>query len=351
MSELLTEGSDLFLECIVDSNPPPYKIEFFQNGVALNPNTSGTTILKEATLAIQHVTREHSGDYHCKASNVQGDSSSKNISVHVRYVPICAVNESVVGAQVGETVSLTCVVFAYPGDVNFTWMFISDARDEEGGGGGSVGGSGGGGGGGGSVGGPVGGGGGIPRIIDALQYTCDGLSSTLHLTPKSPRDFGVFSCYGTNKNGIQQQPCTFALVPAGPPEESGNCSIAKVSSRQITVSCHPGKFHGGRLQQFIHQVRLASTGELVLNKSSSEASVELSSLEPDSQYIVSVTPIDPRGNAPAPRNFHIQTHRSQDAYKPTLAAQTKEVPLDNGHRPGHRPDRGGSSSGPVVGPG
>ncbi|XP_042870545.1 nephrin-like [Penaeus japonicus] len=87
--DLMTEGSDLYLECIVDANPLPYKVNFFHNGKEMVHNeTAGVevrTAMTTYTVALQTVTRRNSGEYQCLASNVEGDSYSANLTINIKY--------------------------------------------------------------------------------------------------------------------------------------------------------------------------------------------------------------------------------------------------------------------------
>ncbi|XP_071528017.1 neural cell adhesion molecule 2-like isoform X2 [Panulirus ornatus] len=293
-SELLTEGSDLFLECRVDANPPPYKIKFFHNGKELVHNVSAKVLVNEATLALQRVTRQCSGRYHCVASNVEGDSASKSLAIRVRYWPRCAMTRAVVGVAVGEVANVTCRVDADPGNVTFRWTFSNAAKRAR------------------------------TQFTEQKEYTTSGLTSVLSYRPESVRDYGQLICYATNTVGTQREPCIFNVVSAGPPERVTNCSVFNVTSHTAGVTCLPG-FNGGLSQRFLHQIRLASSGELMFNLTSSEASFSVLSLQPDQRYEVTVTSLNARGRS-GPRRLHLQTLKEAEMHM-SLPSRPEPQPL------------------------
>ncbi|KAK8403322.1 hypothetical protein O3P69_000442 [Scylla paramamosain] len=102
--DLLTEGGDLFLECMVESNPEPYKIKFFHDGHELVHNVSKKILVTKASLALQEVSRHTSGRYQCLASNVEGDALSNNLTIAVK----CAKTVSVAGAAMLQLLGTHC---------------------------------------------------------------------------------------------------------------------------------------------------------------------------------------------------------------------------------------------------
>lgn len=276
--DLMTEGSDLYLECIVDANPHPYKVKFFHNGEEMVHNETAGVEVRTATttytVALQRVTRRNSGVYQCLASNVEGDAYSANLTIKIKYAPLCVEAATVVGAGVGERTNITCRVDADPPLVTFSWTFRSAANRLR------------------------------PRQISPGEFSTDGLTSTLSYRPLSQRDFGELSCHAENTLGSMREPCSFSLVTAGPPEKVINCSVSNVTVLGATVTCLPG-FNGGLAQRFRHEVWLESTGEAVFNATLPGASFSTSGLRPDHRYLVSVTAVNARGAArPHQLRFH-----------------------------------------------
>ncbi|XP_045111942.1 nephrin-like isoform X2 [Portunus trituberculatus] len=264
--DLLTEGGDLFLECMVESNPEPYKIKFFHDGHELVHNVSKRILVTKASLALQEVSRHTSGRYQCLASNVEGDALSNNLTIAVKYSPRCVLTPGVVGAALGQVTNVTCRVEADPANVTFMWSFSNAARHSR------------------------------SRPIDRDMYTTSGLTSVLQYRPSTVRDYGTLSCYANNSVGTQKEPCTFTLVTAGPPERVTNCSVFNVTSHTAEVSCSPG-FNGGLPQSFLHQVRVADTGQVLYNVTSDEPGFMVKLLGPGRQYEAVVMAYNGHGNS------------------------------------------------------
>ncbi|KAK8724401.1 hypothetical protein OTU49_011051, partial [Cherax quadricarinatus] len=282
-SELMKEGSDLFLACLVEANPPPYKIKFFHNGQELVHNVSGGVLVNEVTLALQNISRDNSGSYFCVASNVEGDSRSNTLTLKIKYLPVCAMTPGVVGVAVGEVTNITCNVDADPNNVTFIWTFNNVAKRAR------------------------------SQVIDSKEHKANGLTSILRYKPASIRDYGVLSCYATNYLGTQREPCTFTLVTAGPPEKVTNCTVYNVTSHAAEVTCLPG-FTGGLTPRYLHQIRLASSGEVIFNKTSESASFSVRSLHQDRRYVVTVTAYNARGKS-RPHRLHLQTLRELEMHR------------------------------------
>ncbi|XP_071253827.1 sialic acid-binding Ig-like lectin 5 isoform X2 [Salvelinus alpinus] len=82
-SNTVREGDTLNLSCFVDSYPPPPSITWSKNGTtALEQNNSGL-----AALTISNMTREHAGEYVCKAQHFNRNLTA-SIVVTVMYHPV-----------------------------------------------------------------------------------------------------------------------------------------------------------------------------------------------------------------------------------------------------------------------
>ncbi|KAM9512383.1 sialic acid-binding Ig-like lectin 14 [Salvelinus alpinus] len=82
-SNTVREGDTLNLSCFVDSYPPPPSITWSKNGTTpLEQNNSGL-----AALTISNMTREHAGEYVCKAQHFNRTLTA-SIVVTVMYHPV-----------------------------------------------------------------------------------------------------------------------------------------------------------------------------------------------------------------------------------------------------------------------
>ncbi|XP_069959342.1 nephrin-like [Cherax quadricarinatus] len=290
----LKEGIDLFFECSVDANPPPYKVRWLHQGEELVHNVSAGVLVSEATLALQRVGRQRSGRYQCVASNVEGDAHSNTIHIAIKYAPRCAVAPALRGVALFELTNITCAVDADPVNVTFKWTFNNSVRRDQ------------------------------SEVVSSRRYTQEGLSSTLSYTPMSERDYGTLLCFATNNVGAQSEPCSFTIISAGPPEEVNNCTVLNVTSHSASVICMPG-FDGGLPQRFLLQVWEVNTGRLVLNVSASTPVFSVKPLEPDRNYRLAVVAYNTRGRT-SPTRRHILTLKEAEMHK-SLPSMVEPSPL------------------------
>ncbi|XP_069191365.1 nephrin isoform X2 [Procambarus clarkii] len=290
----LKEGNDLFFDCSVDANPPPYKVRWLHQGEELVQNVSAGVLVSDLTLALQSVGRQRSGRYQCVASNVEGDAHSHSVDISIKYAPRCAVAPALRGVALFELTNITCVVDADPINVTFKWTFNNSVRRDQ------------------------------SEVVSSRRYTQEGLSSTLSYTPMSERDYGTLLCFATNNVGGQNDPCSFTIISAGPPEEVSNCSVVNVTSHSAGISCLPG-FDGGLPQKFQLQVWEIDTGRLVLNTSGSTPVFSARPLEPDRNYRASIHAYNSRGRT-SPTRLHFLTLKEAEMHK-SLPSMVEPSPL------------------------
>ncbi|XP_068229304.1 nephrin-like [Palaemon carinicauda] len=265
----LREGSDLFFECHVNSNPKPYKVQWYLNGEVLIHNVSAGILVSETTLALQKVKRERSGDYVCSASNVQGDTTSQPFHIDIKYAPRCTVTPALIGVGLFESLNVSCLVDADPPDVSFTWTFNNSIRREH------------------------------NKIISPDSYSSEALKSVLYYSPRSERDYGTLLCHATNSIGTQSTPCSFTVISAGPPEEVSDCIVENITTHSCSISCTAG-FNGGLPQSFLLQIWLLmpqKRHEIIVNYSSSSPNFFVQTLSPGKEYEALVIAFNSRGAA------------------------------------------------------
>ncbi|XP_068245095.1 nephrin-like [Palaemon carinicauda] len=260
----LREGNDIFFECKVDANPPPYKVTWLHQNEEILGNRTAGVLVSESTLALQRVHRQRSGEYQCLASNVEGDSRSDVLNVRIKYSPRCVVSPSLRGVALTEPTNITCAVDADPANVTFTWTFNNSVRRDQ------------------------------SQTLASDRYTTAGLKSILIYTPTTERDYGTLLCYATNEVGTQLEPCSFTIISAGPPEEVSNCTVSNITSHSAGINCLQG-FDGGLPQRFLLQVWEMETQELVLNLSNAIPSFYVKPLEAGHTYTAKVTAYNTRG--------------------------------------------------------
>ncbi|XP_042213244.1 nephrin-like isoform X2 [Homarus americanus] len=218
----IREGDDVYFECLVQANPPAYKVVWKHNGVVVRDEREGGVLVTNRSLVVQEVTRSHAGHYTCQASNVEGDSSSPPISLAVQYVPLCRPGQvTVYGVSKLEKAQVTCQVDAVPQVTRFFWTFNNTAESLE-----------------------------VPR--ERFTESLGGRTVVVY-TPMSDLDYGTLLCSSENMVGRQAVPCVFHIIPATQPESPTNCSLHNVSANSLTVECEPG-FDGGLNQTFAMEV-------------------------------------------------------------------------------------------------
>nr|XP_045589849.1 nephrin-like [Procambarus clarkii] len=293
----LREGTDLFFECRIDANPHPYKVEWSHDGDLVTHNVTAGVLVSESTLALQKVRRERSGLYQCRASNVEGDTTSEPLNITIKYAPRCSVSPSLRGVGLLEPLNVSCQVDANPPDVTFSWTFNNSVRREQ------------------------------SEQVNSKRYKTEGLQSVLFYTPMSERDYGTLLCYASNTVGVQKTPCSFTVISAGAPEEVTGCSIDNITSHSSTVLCTPG-FNGGLPQLFLLQVWKENTpraDELVVNITLTQPEFLVRLLEPGHHYRAEVIAHNARGAAP-PVTLYIHTLKQAEMHI-SLPSRSEPSPL------------------------
>lgn len=78
----LAKGTDVYLECRIEANPPVKKIEWYHNNKPLQP-TRGVIITNQS-LVLQSISKQTHGQYMCRASNTQGSVSSNDLYLDIK---------------------------------------------------------------------------------------------------------------------------------------------------------------------------------------------------------------------------------------------------------------------------
>ncbi|XP_042230051.1 nephrin-like [Homarus americanus] len=214
----IKEGVDVYFECSITSNPRVYNVFWLHEGEELRHNVSAGVIIGNHILVLQKVDKTASGNYHCVASNIQGDGHSNPLRLRVKYAPVCRQPRTLYhGAARFELVNLPCHVDAYPDPHSFRWTFNNSGESVE-----------------------------IPqehiRVTESM--------STVSYAPNTELDYGTLLCWGVNAVGLQHHPCVFHVFPADHPDPVHNCSVNNVSTTWVSIQCVAG-FDGGLPQTFV----------------------------------------------------------------------------------------------------
>uniref|UniRef100_A0AAR5PEF8 Ig-like domain-containing protein n=1 Tax=Dendroctonus ponderosae TaxID=77166 RepID=A0AAR5PEF8_DENPD len=232
----IKEGDDVYFECNIKANPKQHKITWYHNGLTVSQNVSSGIIISTHSLVLQSVTRAQTGNYTCLAANSRGETMSPMVELKVRYSPVCRESDiTVIGASLDEILKVQCHVAADPTEITFLWQFNNSGEsfDAQ-----------------------------PPRFA-----TANGNGSQLTYTPKSQKDYGTLTCWGTNAIGRQAEPCVFQVVPASKPSPLTNCTFKSANNQTIEivdVECKAG-YDGGLPQKFVLEAFDAHTMRLRIN--------------------------------------------------------------------------------------
>ncbi|XP_063887014.1 hemicentin-2-like isoform X2 [Scylla paramamosain] len=258
----ITEGSDIYFECEVSSNPKAKEIIWSRNGEALSSDREKSILVSGKNLVLQTVPRSAAGNYTCSATNRQGTTTSNALPLTVQYTPVCVARPRTVAVGEGETARLSCRVEAVPDDpLSFTWVFNN--------------------------------------TLDTVHVENHRLSpvrglSILDYTPRSTRDYGTLSCWAANSLGTQTDPCRFTIIEAGPPDHVANCVLVNLTVTSLEVGCTAGR-DGGRQQWFMAQVYAATTHRLLATLEEATPRFRVDGLTPGQDYLITVTAINDKG--------------------------------------------------------
>ncbi|XP_042204007.1 nephrin-like [Homarus americanus] len=255
------EGSDVFFECRVESNPKFYKIVWLHEGNVMQHNVSGGVIVSNQTLVLQRVGKDRTGRYFCRATNLHGEGVSTPITVTIMYTPVCSSGQQL-EYQVAhhDTANITCRVDAVPDNVTFTWKFNSTGSLLE---------------------------------LGQGRAASWGTTSVLPYTPGSPGDFGLLLCTATNAIGTQHVPCVINVTAAKPPDLLEGCVIRNQTTHSVFVSCKGVPTVLPRT--FSMEVRNSEDLHLVTKVTNTTPHFVASGLDPGTAYTLHVAVHSPMG--------------------------------------------------------
>ena len=78
----LAKGTDVYLECRIEANPPIKKIEWYHNNKPLH--SSRGIIITNQSLVLQSISKQTHGQYMCRAGNSQGSVSSNDLYLDIK---------------------------------------------------------------------------------------------------------------------------------------------------------------------------------------------------------------------------------------------------------------------------
>ncbi|KAI1303170.1 Kin of IRRE-like protein 3 [Halotydeus destructor] len=207
----IVEGSDVFFECNIQANPAEREIGWILDGQRLSEVNSHGLMVNNRTLLIKNVTRKHEDPPECRPGQ------------KIHY-----------GAELGDKVLVTCDLDSDPSEVVFSWSFNKSQGAKE-----------------------------------ETKFVSSGSTSLATVDLSNGANYGMLSCWGQNRIGMQTQPCTFFIIPAGLPESPENCTITNETANSVTVECLPA-FDGGLEQSFHLQISLAGNAKNFIEMSTKD---------------------------------------------------------------------------------
>ncbi|CRL06332.1 CLUMA_CG019078, isoform A [Clunio marinus] len=120
----LAKGTDVYLECRIEANPPIKKIEWYHNNKPLH--SSRGIIITNQSLVLQSISKQTHGQYMCRAANTQGSVSSNDLYLDIKYPPTCQFEGKILRAALRQTLNITCDIDSNPmKNLKYKWLFNS----------------------------------------------------------------------------------------------------------------------------------------------------------------------------------------------------------------------------------
>ncbi|XP_045103585.1 nephrin-like [Portunus trituberculatus] len=281
--ESVEEGDQVTFTCQVDANPQVTGIQWAQDGVPLQTNSSMGVRVGGDTLLLEKVTRASTGHYTCAAANTEGARTSNPLHLAVMFPPTCSDGQQTVyGAARHEQLHVPCQVQSYPEPTFFRWAVNTSTG-----------------------------------VVDvALNLSSNsGRRSVVRYMPQTHHDFGELLCWATNRVGQQKRPCVFRVIPAAKPEAVHGCVAERNSSMPasyVVLTCSPG-WDGGLNQTFTLEVRQAAREEVLeAFRHASNPLFIITGLKVGVEYLLTVTAANSRGSSPPVTLNYTATAASAD---------------------------------------
>ncbi|XP_037958472.1 neurotrimin [Teleopsis dalmanni] len=114
------EGSNVTLKCAATGSPTP-TITWRREGGEPIPMPNGSEVISYngSYLTISKVNRLNMGAYLCIASNGIPPTVSKRVMLVVHFPPMIWIQNQLVGAAIGQNITLECQSEAYPKSINY----------------------------------------------------------------------------------------------------------------------------------------------------------------------------------------------------------------------------------------
>ncbi|XP_068096859.1 neural cell adhesion molecule 1 isoform X3 [Hyperolius riggenbachi] len=227
----------------------------------------GRIVVKEhmrmSSLTLKDIQYTDAGEYFCVATNTIGQDTQA-MYFEVQYAPKIK-GPVVVYTWEGNPVNITCEVLAYPA-ARVSWL-----RD------GQL----------------------LPSSnFSNIKIHSTPLASSLEINPDSESDFGNYNC--TAVNSVGQESSEFILVQAETPSSPNILRVESYSSTAMVEFEEPDSTGGVPILKYKAEWRLATaetwhTANFSARDESSEGSLTITGLKPETSYVVKLSAINGKG--------------------------------------------------------
>lgn len=267
-------GSDVFMDCSIESNPPIEELGWLHNGRPLVANLTSGVYMSNQSLVLRHIKVQQRGSYECQARNQLGQSTSNKLELRPRFEPVCdqTLTRTRYEIPLNHPTRIECHVLAEPNeDLHFTWRFNRSSnqnknQDQE--------------------------------SLDQSQLAQIGVDSSattpldqglllnqyetnfsrgsVIFTPTSRRHFGQLLCSASNSMGKQERPCVIQLVQSEQPGPVFGCFVDNLTESSFSIHCQPPSLFGTVSSSMV-SAATSGSNHYILDVYTSDSSSSLSS--------------------------------------------------------------------------
>ncbi|XP_040181942.1 neural cell adhesion molecule 1 isoform X6 [Rana temporaria] len=245
--------------------------------------------IRMSSLTLKDIQYTDAGEYFCIASNTIGQDTQA-MYFEVQYAPKIK-GPVVVYTWEGNSVNITCEVLAYP-TARVSWL-----RD------GQL----------------------LPSSnFSNIKIHSSPLASSLEINPDSESDFGNYNC--TAVNSVGQESSEFILVQAETPSSPTILKVESYSSTAMVEFEEPDSTGGVPILKYKAEWRATGaetwqTANFSARDESSESSLTITGLRPETSYVVKLSAINGKGIGESSPLFEFITQPVREPSAPKLTGR------------------------------
>ncbi|XP_040181940.1 neural cell adhesion molecule 1 isoform X4 [Rana temporaria] len=261
----------------------PHKKETFDGRIVVQGH------IRMSSLTLKDIQYTDAGEYFCIASNTIGQDTQA-MYFEVQYAPKIK-GPVVVYTWEGNSVNITCEVLAYP-TARVSWL-----RD------GQL----------------------LPSSnFSNIKIHSSPLASSLEINPDSESDFGNYNC--TAVNSVGQESSEFILVQAETPSSPTILKVESYSSTAMVEFEEPDSTGGVPILKYKAEWRATGaetwqTANFSARDESSESSLTITGLRPETSYVVKLSAINGKGIGESSPLFEFITQPVREPSAPKLTGR------------------------------